>query len=368
MEIPPKIGKYKIIQKLGQGASGCVLKAEQEIIGRIVAIKVLFVHLLQAKPASMRRFKREARLAASLVHPNIVPIFEIGEADGMHYYTMQYIPGTPMANYIQNDAFSLKQRVHLFIELCDALSLAHRRNIIHRDLKPQNVIITKDMHPVILDFGIAKSLIEQDEQVTQAGNILGSAHYMAPEQAGPGDVGTYTDVFGLGVMMYEMIARRKPFEGNSVPELIYERIQYRQNPDAHRPLSMREMDANIPESLNTIVFRCLEALPEKRYPSASEVLADLQKFAGDLQFSQVLHNHEKSHEKVQLPINNKKSYLYPVLFALCILCVMVAGSVFSYKIQSQSMLISLCKKVQAQGSQILYKHMQDLVIYFHSRK
>jgi serine/threonine-protein kinase len=368
MEIPPKIGKYKIIEKLGQGASGCVLKAEQEIIGRIVAIKVLFAHLLQAKPASMRRFKREARLAASLVHPNIVPIFEIGEADGMHYYTMQHIAGTPMASYIHNDTFTLKQRVELFVELCDALALAHRRNIIHRDLKPQNVIVTKDTHPVILDFGIAKSLIEQDEQVTQAGNILGSAHYMAPEQAGPGDVGTYTDVFGLGVMLYEMIARRKPFEGNSVPELIYERIQYRQNPDSHRPLSMREIDSTIPETLNTIAFHCLEALPEKRYPSANELLADLKKFDRDLQFSQGLQNRQKTYGKIKPPVNVRKSYVYPSLLALTILGAMLACGVWLYSTQAPGERLATLKALQTQGSQILTHYVKEWKKILHVGK
>ena len=361
MEIPPKIGKYKILEKLGQGASGCVLKAEQEIIGRLVAVKVLFAHLLQAKPASMRRFKREARLAASLVHPHIVPIFEVGEADGMHYYTMQYIPGTPMTKYIQNPEITLKQKLEIFLELCDALGLAHRRNIIHRDLKPQNIIITQEMHPVILDFGIAKSLIEEDEQVTQAGHILGSAHYMAPEQAGPGDVGTYTDVFGMGVMMYEMITGRKPFEGNSVPELIYERIQYRENPDAHRPLSMRELDGSIPEDLNDIVFHCLEALPEKRYPSANELLAALQSFYQQFLFTQVLQNKRQSCEKVSLPTNAKKSYWYPVVLAMTITLVAIGISLGVWESDAggtpQNFLARL-KTIQLQGAKLLKSYVK----------
>ena len=174
MEIPSKIDKYRIIKKLGEGASGCVFKAEQEMIDRTVALKILFMQLLKEKPMIVKRFQREARLASSLVHPNIVPIFEVGENNGMHYYTMQYVEGTPMTQHIKSGTLNIDQKIDIFVELCDALALAHRRAIIHRDLKPHNVIITGELHPVILDFGIAKSLME-DDHMTQVGHILGSA-------------------------------------------------------------------------------------------------------------------------------------------------------------------------------------------------
>lgn len=224
MEIPSKIGKYKILKRLGEGASGCVVKAEQEVIQRIVALKILFSNLLEEKPLIVKRFHREARLASALVHPNIVPIFEIDEYNKMHYYTMQYIEGTPMVDYIKSSVLSFDTKVDICVELCDALALAHSRTIIHRDMKPHNVIITKEMHPVILDFGIAKSLVEE-EQMTQVGHILGSAHYMAPEQAGPGNVGTYTDVFAVGVMIYELMTGERPFQGGKC-----QRIDHEKNP------------------------------------------------------------------------------------------------------------------------------------------
>lgn len=355
MEIPPKIGKYHVIEKLGEGASGCVLKVEQEIIRRVVAMKVLFSHLIESRPSIIRRFRREAKLAASLIHPNIVPIFEIGEADGLHYYTMQYVAGTSLNKYVQAGTLSFGQKLDICVELCDALGLAHSRNIIHRDLKPQNVIVTPDMHPVILDFGIAKSLIAEDDQLTQTGHILGSAHYMAPEQAGAGDqVGTYTDVFGLGVMIYEMITGKKPFPGNNVMELIYDRLQYLQNPEAYAPLAMRQLDASVPEELDRIVFRCIEAHFEKRYPSANELLVDIQTFYRELLFKQALAQEKKIQEKVEQPINARKSYYYPALLASTILLLMAGMGVGVLKWEVQGPLapyLVRLKNLQQEGAQ-----------------
>lgn len=356
MEIPTSIGRYRVLEGLGQGASGFVLKVEQEIIHRIVAMKVLFAHLLQAKPILIRRFQREARLACSLVHPNIVPIFEIGEAGGVSYYTMQYIEGIPMTKCVHNEKISLKQKMDICIELCDALGLAHRRNIIHRDLKPHNVIITKDWHPVILDFGIAKSLIEE-EHMTQSGHILGSAHYMAPEQAGPGDVGTFTDVFGLGVMIYEFMAGRRPFDGANVHELIYQRIEYGRNPEANRPPSMRQIDPLIPNALDRIVFRCIEARPEQRYPSANEVLQDLQNLHSELSFSEVMKSGDHSRYRPLLPVNKKASYFWPGALALVILVAIIALGVWvSTGSGWDSNWFSWLHNFQLEGAKLMQKY------------
>lgn len=353
MDLPSKIGRYRILESLGQGASGFVLKVEQDLIGRILAMKVLFAHLLQSRPLIIRRFKREARLASSLVHPNIVPIFEIGEANGLYYYTMQYIEGKPMTKYVKDESISLRQKLDICIELCDALALAHRRNIIHRDLKPHNVIITKELRPVILDFGIAKSLIEE-EHMTQSGHILGSAHYMAPEQAGPGDVGTYTDIFGLGVMIYELIVGDRPFQGNNVTQLIYERIRYREDPDAYRPFRMREVDATIPEELDRIVFRCLEANPQARYASANELLEELRLFSREMALSNALQKGDRQRYTAFLPVNRRKSYHLPAVLAgiLCLLCFFV-GFWARKKAPESSGLASRVKSVQNSGAEWL---------------
>lgn len=353
MNIPPQIGKYKILQKLGQGASGCVLKAEQQVIHRVVAMKVLFTHLLQAKPLIIKRFKREARLASSLLHPNIVPIFEIGEADGMYYYTMQHIEGRGMLDYVKDDSISLRNKLDISTELCNALALAHRRNIIHRDLKPHNVIISKDLHPVILDFGIAKSLID-GEQMTQAGHILGSAHYMAPEQAGPGEVGTYSDIFALGVMMYELVTGKRPFEGSNVTELIYQRLQYRQNPEAFRPPLMREIKPDVPELFDRIVFRCLDAVPEKRYQDADALLNDLQKFRGELLFVKVLQEQKQNNNQSVALINKKKSYIYPAIIAILIFAIFVIFSLLFARIEAgHSPWVAILKSLQQNYIQVI---------------
>lgn len=353
MEIPSKIGKYKILKKLGEGASGCVLKAEQEEIQRIVALKILFSALLDAKPLLIKRFQREARLASSLVHPNIVPIFEIDEFKGMHYYTMQYIEGIPLVDYIKKDTLPLDVKINIFIELCDALALAHSRNIIHRDLKPHNVVITHELHPVILDFGIAKSL-QEEEQMTQVGHILGSAHYMAPEQAGPGELSTATDVFGLGVMIYEMMTGERPFQGGNVKELLLKRIQYAQNPSLHRPHSMNELNPNIPSALDTIVFRCLEPEPKKRYQTAGELLESLQDFRRESALAQALAD---SHKQNMLP-RPKVSLVYPFLMA-CFLFVSMSAVAFLVHTRQVDWGDGL-RSFQKKGSEILQSTVQKI--------
>ncbi len=324
MEIPTQIGKYRILKKLGQGASGCVLKAEQNMIKRQVALKILFTDTIKLKPNIIKRFKREARLAASLVHPNIVPIFEIEESGGIHYYTMQFVQGVIMTEYIKNHSYSLSDKLAIFIQLADALALAHSRDVIHRDLKPHNVIISGDLNPIILDFGIAKSLMD-DEQMTRTGHILGSAHYMAPEQAKSEGVGTYTDVFGVGVMMYEAFTGERPFKGNNVRDLIIERLEYGQNKDKPGPIPMSEIVSSIPDRLEEIVFKCLQPLPADRYATAQELLVDLQGFQEDMQLTENLIYIKSTDKKAHTLVNKKKSYFYPFLLGFVIFAIGFSG-------------------------------------------
>jgi|GEM_PF-2264418 len=323
MDIPSRLGKYRIITPLGEGASGCVLKAEQDIIHRIVALKILFPHLTATRPLMVRRFQREARLASSLIHPSIVPIFEIDEENGMHYYSMQYVAGTQLNEYIQKGNLSFENRLRIFLELCDALALAHQRGIVHRDLKPHNVMITPELHPVILDFGIAKSIVSVEEDMTQVGHILGSAHYMAPEQAGTGDIGTHTDVFGLGVMMYEMFTGERPFQGSNIKELIIQRIEYAKAPETFRLASMRNWNPKIPVDMDRIVFRCLEANPKNRYATAGDLLQDLQKV-----YEGYLIKYTDTHKILKPVISQKTSYRKPLIVSLILLLISVVFSLY----------------------------------------
>jgi len=318
MDIPSRIGKYKVVKRLGQGGSGCVLKVQQYVIGRVVALKILFTNLMQARPSTIKRFKREARLASSLIHPNIVLIFDIGEQNGMHYYTMQYVEGSSMVEQIKKNDLTFQQRLDIMLQFCDALALAHSKGIIHRDLKPHNVVITKDLVPMILDFGIAKSLVE-DENMTQVGHILGSAHYMAPEQARSSTVGTYTDVFGIGVMMYEMFTGLRPFQGNDVRTLIIDRIKYGEDPTKNRPVPMYEVNNQIPVMLNDIVFRCIEGKPKKRYQTANEVLRELKNFQKQLDLHDAIDHVLDDKQKDKILLNRKASFTQPALLSLFIL-------------------------------------------------
>ncbi len=345
MEIPAKIGKYTVMQKLGEGASGCVVKAEQDIIHRIVAMKILFPALTQRNPLIIKRFKREARLAACLLHPGIVPIFEIDEYKidkdkGFHYYTMQYIRGIPMLDQVKNDSLTFDNRLNILIELCDAIALAHSKNIVHRDLKPHNVIITQEGHPVILDFGIAKSL-QDEEQVTLVGNILGSAHYMAPEQAMTEKIGTFTDVFALGVMMYEFMTGERPFQGANVKELVQKRIEYTKNPEAYLPPSMQALKPDIPEEFDEIVFRCIAAYPKDRYQTAGELLSALQDFLKRKESNKTSPPTTKlvrTTKKLKLQVNKFKSYFMPLLLGIFLFVSIISAGIGVMKSNSPQLV------------------------------
>lgn len=366
MEITPntKIGKYTVLNMLGQGASGCVVKAEQDVIHRIVALKVLFAELMKENPTVIKRFRREARLAAALIHPGIVPIFEVDEDNGTYFYTMQYIEGTMMKEYIAPASLTFQQRLDIFLKLCDAIALAHRHGIVHRDLKPHNVMITKDLHPVILDFGIAKSLQEQ-EQMTRVGNILGSAHYMAPEQAMTDTpIGTFTDVFALGVMIYEFMTGCRPFHGTEVRELIIRRIQYAQNPEAYPIPRMRSICPELPEELDNIVFRCLAGRTEERYQDASAVQQALQHLATSqgLLSSDTDNSIPSPSAQKQIPpvrvVHARRSYFDPFLLFLLILVAMTAIGIMTH--QQTIPQLNPLQSIQKQGSEIMQDHLQLL--------
>jgi serine/threonine protein kinase len=215
LNLPEQIGRYRIEKTLGQGGTGTVFLAYDPALDRRVALKV-------PTPATkgwdqiLQRFQREARAAAVIRHPNICPVYDVGDTNGYLFISMAYIEGRPLADYLkETPQFPLRQAVRIVRKLALALQAAHAHGVIHRDLKPTNIIIDRNAEPIITDFGLARQIrMEDDPTVTREGQIIGSPAYMSPEQIEGGQVGPESDVFSLGVIFYEMLAGCRPFQGS----------------------------------------------------------------------------------------------------------------------------------------------------------
>src|SRR6267142_915670 len=220
--IGQNLGNYKIIQKIGAGGQGTVYKATDQKLGRTVVVKVLPAELT-VKAANLKRFEREARLASSLDHPNICTIFDMDEADGLHFIAMQYVEGRNVRQLVNGRPLELESALRIAIQVTDALAVAHARGIIHRDVKSGNVMVTDAGQVKILDFGLAKLLDESEAassgihqtELTEVGVPYGTATYAAPEQARGDKVDARADIFSTGVLLYEMLTGTWPFQGKT---------------------------------------------------------------------------------------------------------------------------------------------------------
>ena len=206
------ISHYKIIEKIGAGGMGEVYLADDTKLDRKVALKFLPQHLCQDSECRAR-FKREAQAAAKLSHPNIITIHEVSEYQKRPYFVMEHVEGRALKDVIKKDELSISKIIELAIGICEGLEKAHRAGIIHRDIKPSNIIIDTEDRPKLLDFGLAA--IQGSEKLTMTGSTLGTIGYMSPEQIEGRDIDQRSDLFSLGVVLYEMIASRPPFEGDT---------------------------------------------------------------------------------------------------------------------------------------------------------
>lgn len=261
-----KIGKYEIEEKIGVGGFGVVYKGRDPYIKRAVAIKTCQVDEEEIR----KRFFREAEFAGNLRHPNITTIYDFGIQDGVPYIVLEFLTGEDLDKKIKRgETFALEEKIRILIEVCKGLHYAHENNIIHRDIKPANIRIQDDGSIKIMDFGIAKST-HIESHLTQTGMTLGTAAYLAPEQIKGEPLDRRTDIFSLGVLMYEFFTYRKPFQGEIITNIIYNIL----NVD---PPSITSQVINFPPELEKIVFKCLEKNREKRYSSALQVQQDLEK-------------------------------------------------------------------------------------------
>ena len=261
-----KLGKYEILAELGRGAMGVVYKARDPFIGRLVALKTI-TSGLAGKPQLLDRFYQEARSAGTLQHPNIVTIFELGQEKETPFIAMEFLEGDSLDKIVEaRPAMPLFQKLEYVVRVCEALDHAHRHNVVHRDVKPGNVMVTKDGAVKVVDFGIARLT---DTSMTQANMMIGSRAYMSPQLYKGERADARSDIWALGVTLYELLAYKRPFLGESEAELMYNIIT--NSPPALRPLAP---DCN--EDLERIVMKMLEKKADDRYQAMEDVLHDLE--------------------------------------------------------------------------------------------
>lgn len=269
--------RYEIIEKIGEGGMAIVYKAKCHLLNRFVAVKVLRNEFTEDEDF-IRKFRRESQAAASLSHPNILNIYDVGyeeiEDKKIHYIVMEFINGKTLKEIIKaSGKLTLDDTINYSMQIAEALMHAHRNHIVHRDIKPHNIMITEDERVKVTDFGIARAVTSST--VTTTSNVLGSVHYFSPEQARGGYTDEKSDIYSLGIVMYEMITGKVPFEGDSPISIALKHIQE----DIIPP---REVDSTVPAGLEAIILKCIEKRQSDRYNSISELIADLRKIKNNV--------------------------------------------------------------------------------------
>ena len=258
-------GRYELEEKIGSGGMAEVYKAHDRLLARPVAIKILH-EAYRSDVEFIERFHREAKSAARLSHPNIVSIFDVGVAGNDHYIVMEYVQGSTLKKKIQDEGpLDLLTAVGIAKDIAQGLTHAHANNIVHCDIKPHNILMTDDGHAKITDFGIARAVTEST--LTYGGSVIGSVHYFSPEQARGGAITPKSDVYSLGVVLYEMLTNRLPFTGDNPVQIAMKHVE-------EEPISPGRYRPQIPPMLEAIVCRTMSKSPEIR-PSSFELVQEL---------------------------------------------------------------------------------------------
>ena len=258
--------RYEIVGKVGAGGMADVYKAKDHTLGRFVGIKVLKQEFSEDMNF-VTKFRTEAQSAAGLEHPNIVNIYDVGSENAMYYIVMEYVEGITLKTYIEKKGqLSFKEAVSIAIQVGRGIEAAHNKHIVHRDIKPQNIIISTEGKVKVTDFGIARATNNN----TINSEVMGSVHYASPEQARNGFVDGKSDIYSLGIVMYEMVTGRVPFDGESAVAIAIQHLQEEMvNPSAYAP--------DLPVSLEKIILKCTQKSPDRRYATISDLLMDLKK-------------------------------------------------------------------------------------------
>lgn len=264
-------GGYELLQEISRGGMGVVYKARHLRLNRTVALKMILSGELAGREEVLR-FHSEAEAAAQLEHPGIVPIYEIGEHQGQHFYSMAFIDGQSLADQLRDGPLPPDRAAALLVKIAQAVEFANSRGVIHRDLKPANILIDAAGSPRVTDFGVAKRM-EGNSDLTRSGQILGTPAYMPPEQAAGqvNQIGPTTDVYSLGAILYATLTGRPPFEGSTPVETLMQVLE-------GEPTLPSKRQSGVPRSLESICMKCLEKNPSKRYASAEQLVEDLRRY------------------------------------------------------------------------------------------
>lgn len=258
--------RYEILNRIGAGGMSDVYKAKDHILGRFVAVKVLKAEFSEDR-SFVSKFRTEAQSAAGLEHPNIVNIYDVGSEDGRHYIVMEYVEGITLKTYIEKKGqLTFKESASIAIQVARGIEAAHNKQIIHRDIKPQNIMISTEGKVKVMDFGIAKAASSN----TISSDVMGSVHYSSPEQARNGFVDGRSDIYSLGIVMYEMVTGRVPFDGDTTVSVAIQHLQEEiPNPTGYTP--------NLPVSMEKIILKCTQKNPDRRYQNIRDLLSDLRR-------------------------------------------------------------------------------------------
>ena len=264
-----RIGKFTIVRRLGRGGMGAVYEGYDPALDRRVAIKTLTAEVI-ADADSRKRFEREAKAAAKLQHTNIVTIYELGNFGGKEkpYIVMEYLQGTDVATLIGKDGMPIAEAIDITVQLCRALDFAHQNGVVHRDVKPANLRYLDNGQVKIMDFGIAH--VEGGHQITKEGMMIGTVHYMAPEQIRGQALDGRTDIFAAGCILYELLSGGRPFLGDSATSILYNIVN-------ETPAPIVKKNGDLPQEIQDVLDRAMAKRPEDRFPTAGEMARELEK-------------------------------------------------------------------------------------------